>query len=201
MRHAPLTDLIWSVFMAHRIRSPYFAEKTMALGSLLAAEAAEFDPGEADREESRLIRIAQRTLVGKGGQRPTVEEVAHRLGVSSVWLHKLFVRETGASPGDWARAQRFAEAKRRLATGTETCARIAHELGYSSGQVFATAFRKESGMTPSEYRLSHAAGASLAPEPIYEVLMRETWIDGIRIHPPPQGPTSISEIETNPSRQ
>lgn len=184
MRHQPLTELILEVLKAHRTQGPFFAERVMALGTLLAAEAKEFDPGDAAREESRLIRVAQRALIGKGGIRPTVDEVAHRLGVSSVWLHKLFVRETGGSPGDWARAKRLAEAKRRLAEGSETNAKIALDLGYSSGQAFATAFRKESGMTPSKYREVHADGAAAPPRPVYEVLMRETWIDGVRLYPP-----------------
>lgn len=185
IRHPAITSRIVEIFEAHRVRTRYYEETVFALGTLLAAEIALFEPGEAEREESRLIRLAQRALLGKDGMRPTVNEVAHRLGVSSVWLHKLFVRETGVSPGDWARAKRLAEAKQRLAKGVESNVEIAFDLGYSSGQAFATAFRRESGMTPSEYRLTHAEGAQDHPRQVYRVDMRETWIDGVLIHPPP----------------
>lgn len=184
IRHAGISARVAEVFEAHRVRSRYFEEVIFALGTLLAREIAEFEPDHLEQEESRLIRLAQRSLMGRDGIRPTVHEVANRLGVSAVWLHKLFVRETGASPGDWARAKRVAEAKRRLAKGVETNVEIAQDLGYSSGQAFATAFRKESGMTPSEYRELHSDGAPSAPRHIYCVDVRETWVNGIRTFPP-----------------
>jgi len=184
IRHAGMSARIVEIFEAHRVRSRYFEEVVFALGTLLAREIAEFEPDHPEQEESRLIRLAQRSLMGREGIRPTVHEVANRLGVSAVWLHKLFVRETGASPGDWARSKRVAEAKRRLAKGIETNVEIALDLGYSSGQAFATAFRKESGMTPSEYRELHSEGTPSAPRRIYKVEMRETWLDGVRTYPP-----------------
>ena len=183
LRDAEIRTRMVEIFEAHRERGPYFDERAAALGTLLSAMVVESTLDEIEQEESRLIRLAQRALLGKGDVRPTVDEVAHRLGVSAVWLHKLFVRETGASPGHWARAKRVAEAKRRLAEGTDSNVTIARDLGYSSGQTFATAFRKESGMTPSEYRDLHQGGNS-SPNTIYRVEMRETWVDGVRIYPP-----------------
>lgn len=189
MRDADISTRVVEILDAHRERVRFFEERVAALGTLLAAMVVEFLPGEAEREESRLIQLAQRSLLGKGGFRPTVDEVAHRLGVSAVWLHKLFVRETGAPPGDWARAKRLAEAKRRLAEGTESNVTIAHDLGYSSGQTFATAFRKESGMTPSEYRELHQGGGSPQIK-VYRAEMRETWVDGVRTYPPLEDPVA-----------
>lgn len=183
MRDVEISRRIAEILDAHREPARFVEERVAALGTLLAAMVVEFLPDEVEREESRLIRVAQRSLLGKGGVRPTVDEVAHRLGVSAVWLHKLFVRETGASPGDWARAKRLAEAKRRLAEGIDSNVAIAHDLGYASGQTFATAFRKESGMTPSEYRELHQSGG-LSPSKVYRAEMRETWVDGVRTYPP-----------------
>ncbi len=183
IRHAEISARTFDVFEAHRNRNRFFRESVGALGTLLAAEIAAFEPNDVELEESRLIRLAQRRLLGKEGIRPTIHTVASRLGVSAVWLHKLFVRETGASPGDWARAKRIAEAKHRLAQGEETNVEIALDLGYSSGQAFATAFRKESGMTPSEYRELYTEGSQAAPRRIYRVDMRETWVNGVMIHP------------------
>jgi AraC-like DNA-binding protein len=47
------------------------------------------------------------------------------------------------------------EAHRRLADTNEDITNIAHNLGFSSSQYFATVFRRETGMTPGEYRETH----------------------------------------------
>lgn len=184
VRQALVGARIVEILEVHRQPGPFFAEVAQALGILLVASVVEAEPDPEETEKGRLIRLAQKALMGGHGNRPTIDDVAKRLGVSAVWLHKLFVRETGASPGDWARAKRLSEAKRRLAQGQESAVAIAMDLGYSSGQAFATAFRKESGMTPSEYRASHSADEAPPSGPVYRVDMRETWIDDVRVYPP-----------------
>lgn len=162
----------------------YIPELSQALGTVLAAAIVEAEPEDDERENSRLIRLAQKALLGGNGVRPTIDDVAHRLGVSSVWLHKLFVRETGASPGEWARSKRLSEAKRRLVETAESTVSIALDLGYSSGQAFATSFRREFGMTPSDYRLAHSSPEGESARTVYRVDMRETWDGDVRIYPP-----------------
>lgn len=187
VRQPEAIALLQRIFEEHRLGSPFVAEIVAALGALLVATLATLEVGEEERVNSRLIKQAQRAIMGKHGLRPTVDEVADRLGVSSVWLHKLFVRETGASPGDWARAQRLSSAKRMLEEGTLSAVAIGTSLGYATGQSFATAFRKEFGMTPSEYRALHTTPESALRREVYRVDMRETWVDDVRIYPPEAG--------------
>jgi AraC family transcriptional activator of pobA len=182
-RSGGVLSLIRGVFEEHRRRSSLSSEVVAALGVLLVSSLVHVSVDEEAIENSRLIRRAQKALMEKYGARPTVSEVADRLGISTVWLNRLFIRETGASPGDWARARRLAEAKRLLELGQLTTSEIALELGYSSGQVLATAFRKECGMTPSEYRAFHdAEKATESPEPLSSS-MRIIYIDGDEIIP------------------
>lgn len=184
VRQPEISALVQRIFEEHLRSSPFRGEIVKSLGALLVASLAELEDGEEERTNSRLIRQAQRALMAKTGLRPTVDEIADRLGVSSVWLHKLFVRETGVSPGDWARSRRLTEAKRMLEEGEQSTFAIAMDLGYASGQSFATAFRKQYGMTPSEYRSLHADTEPERAKTIYRVGMRETWVDHVLIYPP-----------------
>lgn len=154
-RSTLVLDLVRRVFDEQKKRSPITPDVVGALGTLLVSALLDISTDEEIVESSRIIRKAQRALMDKFGPRPTVSDVAAKLGISTVWLNQLFIRETGASPGDWARARRLAESKRLLEANQLSTTEIALELGYSSGQVFATTFRKECGMTPSEYRALH----------------------------------------------
>jgi AraC-like DNA-binding protein/mannose-6-phosphate isomerase-like protein (cupin superfamily) len=154
-RNALVLDTVRRVYEEQKRRTPLTPDVVAALGTLLISTLLDISVDEEIVENSRIIRKAQRALMDKFGPRPTVSDVAARLGISTVWLNRLFIRETGASPGDWARARRLAESKRLLEANQLTTTEIALELGYSSGQVFATTFRKECGMTPSEYRSLH----------------------------------------------
>jgi AraC-like DNA-binding protein/mannose-6-phosphate isomerase-like protein (cupin superfamily) len=81
-----------------------------------------------------------------------VAALAHQAGLSPARLHVRFREELGATPGEWQRARRHAEACRLLATGGLTIAAIARRLGFASSQQFAHVFRRAAGTTPSAYR-------------------------------------------------
>ncbi len=114
--------------------------------------------GDAEKgRNGNLVRRAQAALDPCAGNPISVEAVAQRLGVSSVWLNRVFQAEIGESPGEWVRSRRLAEAKRLLALERASVTEIAIRLGYRSSQYFATAFRHDCGMTPSAYRALCAA--------------------------------------------
>lgn len=77
--------------------------------------------------------------------------VAKRLGVPPSLLTRQFREEVGESPAKFYLHARLDAAGKMLAEGMST-RRIANILGYSSPQNFATTFRREMGMTPTEYR-------------------------------------------------
>jgi AraC family transcriptional regulator len=81
-----------------------------------------------------------------------LEQLASRAGLSKFHFHRLFTRATGVSPAKYQLNARMNEARRRLRETKQSIIEVALDLGYGSPSHFAQVFRREAGMTPSEYR-------------------------------------------------
>ena len=85
----------------------------------------------------------------------TVENVAGALSVNSSYLSKLFKKEMGRSISEYIRDSKIEIAKHMLRHLDDTSLQIANYLGFSSQSHFIQVFKKQTGMTPEEYRKKH----------------------------------------------
>jgi AraC-like DNA-binding protein len=85
---------------------------------------------------------------------PRVPELAAKAGLSVARFSARFKRETGVPPAEYILRMKIEEARRRLERGTHSVTQIAYDLGFSSSQYFATAFKRLEGRTPGEARQS-----------------------------------------------
>ena len=83
-------------------------------------------------------------------ERPTIERLAPRLGMSIRTLQRR-LRDWGHSFEDIVDTTRREIAMDRLARGTRSITEIAFLLGYSDLSHFTRAFRRWTGVTPSEF--------------------------------------------------
>lgn len=82
----------------------------------------------------------------------SLDALAARFGYAKIYLIRLFREECGQTPIQYVLHRRM-EAACRMLTGTVmSIGEIAALLQYSSAQHFAAAFRKHTGVTPTEYR-------------------------------------------------
>jgi AraC-like DNA-binding protein len=65
-------------------------------------------------------------------------------------IHRLFVRDTGLTFGQWRRQARLLAALEMLARG-ERIVDIALAVGYSSPTAFSTMFNRQFGVPPTSY--------------------------------------------------
>jgi len=79
-------------------------------------------------------------------------EAARLSGLQGTQFRKRFLQESGFAPHDYLARAQIQEAKRRLTHTAQPVTEMAFDLGFSSSQYFATAFRKLTGLTPVEYR-------------------------------------------------
>ncbi|MDO6592146.1 hypothetical protein DS901_04790 [Loktanella sp. D2R18] len=77
--------------------------------------------------------------------------LARATGTSERTLSRLFLHETGMTWREWRDRMRFVLALEGLQQGQSSTA-LADALGYSGPSAFVAAFRRQSGMTPTQWR-------------------------------------------------
>jgi len=78
--------------------------------------------------------------------------LAEEVGLSEFHFSRLFKKTTGFSPSQYLIRLRIARARQMLRETTKSMIEIGLEVGYSSPSHFAQIFRREVGVTPTEYR-------------------------------------------------
>lgn len=85
-------------------------------------------------------------------EQSNIENLAEEWGVSSRYLRKYFEEKVGMSCMDYITVMRMNRAKELLWESRKSITEVAMETGYGTSQYFSRMFKKEVGMTPSEYR-------------------------------------------------
>lgn len=83
-----------------------------------------------------------------------IPDVAEAIGISEIYLYKLFIRHSGKSPLQLIQDLRIQLAKNYLANPHLTIKTISTELGFSNTNHFTKVFKKKVGISPSQYRQS-----------------------------------------------
>jgi len=81
-----------------------------------------------------------------------LDQLAAQAGLSKFYFNRLFKGAMGVSPSRYQIALRMDEAKRLLRETKKSVVEIALDVGYTNPSHFAQLFRKEAGLSPSDYR-------------------------------------------------
>lgn len=81
-----------------------------------------------------------------------LDRLAAEAGLSKFYFNRLFKTAVGVSPSHYQINLRLAEAKRRLRETKRSVVDIALDIGYANPSHFAQLFRRETGLSPSDYR-------------------------------------------------
>ncbi|MHD0396535.1 YSIRK-targeted surface antigen transcriptional regulator [Staphylococcus simulans] len=84
----------------------------------------------------------------------TIESIAKQFSVSQTTLNLTFKNELGITVKKYLTQSKMKDAKRLLAQEI-SISEISQMLGYADSSHFCKKFKKESGMTPTEYRRTH----------------------------------------------
>lgn len=83
---------------------------------------------------------------------PSVSEMATKLGTSPRYLSSLLKIETGKTTQELIHIALIAIAKNRLRAGHENVSEIAFALGFENLSYFAKLFKKETGISPTNFK-------------------------------------------------
>ena len=84
-----------------------------------------------------------------------IDDVAHHVGMSRSALTRRFKAETGKTVNEHIIETKIRDAKRLLRYSDMSYGEIAATLAFSSQAYFQTVFKRETGLTPGEYRNLH----------------------------------------------
>lgn len=98
-----------------------------------------------------LAAYFEKGLVKDNGL-PTVNFMASQLNLSSRYLSDLLKQETGKTAIDLIHLFLISEAKNLLTTADQNVSQIAYGLGFENPPYFSRLFKKETGMTPNEFK-------------------------------------------------
>ena len=79
-------------------------------------------------------------------------DISDSVGISEVYMRKLFVKHLNTSIKEYVRCRRIDLARAMLNDTAKSVTEIADECGYSGIYHFCRSFKANIGVTPGEYR-------------------------------------------------
>ncbi|MFD4630466.1 GlxA family transcriptional regulator [Streptomyces sp. NPDC058284] len=115
-------------------------------------------PQVRDESLAPLLAWAQERLA----EPLTVAGLAARAGVSPATLHRRFQAQLGTTPLAWLTGERVALACRLIERGEERIDVVAHRSGLGTAANLRARLRRETGLSPSDYRRRFGPGVPAA---------------------------------------
>jgi len=82
----------------------------------------------------------------------TISEIAEKSFISEVYFRKIYKEVFGISPGRAILEMRIKKAKELLRSGYFSVKEVSQKSGFDNVKYFSTVFKKEVGISPSEYK-------------------------------------------------
>jgi AraC family L-rhamnose operon transcriptional activator RhaR len=109
-------------------------------------------PAQGSWEQRRLSHVLG-YLRHNCTQAIDLDDLAERFGYSPRNFRRIFRDATATTPHDYLVKLRLCRAMRALRTSDASVTAVALASGFNDGNYFSSAFRKQTGMSPSRYRL------------------------------------------------
>ena len=147
---------LYHIYDTFRSRAPIAEDQisgtiTNILSDLLSSEKTQQVSGKTQIGISEAISHINKYFY----KSITLQELADIAALSPYYFSRIFARETGMTPHKYLISTRMANAKFLLKTSLMSVKEIAIRSGFSDESGFCTAFKKQEGMTPKEYRSSN----------------------------------------------
>lgn len=105
-----------------------------------------------NEHENSLVQRAKEYINGNYKKDLSLDELSKELDISPYYFSKLFKEETGSNFVEYLTGLRMGRAKEMLKDESLSMKEICAEIGYSDPNYFSRIFKKNVGLTPTEYR-------------------------------------------------
>lgn len=138
-------------------RRPFYRLQCMAeLCSMLQSLIQPLTQDYAVSVKQKKIQPAMDYLLANYTHSITNDELAAQTPFSTMYFRKLFTEVYGTSPIAYIQSLRVRQAKEMLRSDYGSISNVALSLGYANIYDFSRAFKRETGVPPSEYARRHA---------------------------------------------
>lgn len=120
----------------------------------ILAQASREKPNDLERHAPRFLERAKEIIHARFNEEMTLALLADAVAVHPVYLARQFRKHYHCTVGEYLRRIRIEQACAKILNSDLTLARIAASTGFCDQSHFANTFKRLTGMTPSEYRLS-----------------------------------------------
>ncbi|GAB3443978.1 AraC family transcriptional regulator [Streptomonospora sediminis] len=163
-----IVDRLFDELAGDRVGSPFAIRQygQLLLLETLRAYLEQFEapPGWLQLLADERLRPAVALMHGEPGRSWGLEELARAAAMSRASFAGRFRKVSGMTPLAYLSRWRMMLAQRALSDGEAHIGPLAVRLGYGSESAFSTAFKREMGMSPSQYR-RQVSGLAEAPAP------------------------------------
>lgn len=111
--------------------------------------------GLADARMAAALRLVHEDVA----RRWTIEDLAHRIGMSRAAFASRFMQVLGVPPMEYVLRWRMALAKHLLRNDGLSLGEVAHAIGYQSASAFSVAFNRAVGVSPGSFARTGRVGA------------------------------------------
>ncbi|MEK3719164.1 helix-turn-helix transcriptional regulator [Paenibacillus sp. FSL H8-0034] len=146
-----LEQIFLRIVKEYQLEQPGYAFVLRALLMELIASLMRHVLDQAFMRKASKIESALEMMRIHPEQSWTVEQLANLCGYHPIHFTKLFKEEMGRTPKHYLISERMKRAKQML-LGEQTLSEIAEQLNYTSIHYFSNQFKRETGLSPSEFR-------------------------------------------------
>lgn len=105
-----------------------------------------------EQSDNVVVRAKRYIEENYGNKDISLDDVSREVDISPYYFSKLFKEETGENFIDYLTAIRIEKAKELLLGGSYSMKEICLEIGYADPNYFSRTFKKNVGVTPTEYK-------------------------------------------------
>jgi len=116
-------------------------------------QIGQIDGSEPFRCDDRTVVEAAAYIAANISEKLLIDDVCSAVGTNPSTLNLKFRRELGVSVGQHIIRERMKKARHLLSSSTYSVCQIAQRCGFENVYYFSNAFRKNTGFSPTEYRM------------------------------------------------